>query len=61
SQFFIVFDDSPLPPSYTVFGSVDDDTVNLITDVATEGTNEQNGPGDGAPNTPVDIESVTAE
>ena len=24
SQFFIVYDDSPLPPDYTVFGSIDD-------------------------------------
>ena len=55
SQFFIVYDDSPLPPSYTVFGQVDQDTVDLVTDVAKDGTNP---PQDGAPNTPVDIESV---
>jgi peptidyl-prolyl cis-trans isomerase B (cyclophilin B) len=59
SQFFIVFDDSPLPPSYTVFGSVDEETVATVEEVAADGTDGANGPDDGAPNTPVDIESVT--
>ena len=61
SQFFIVYGDSPLPPSYTVFGSVDEATVALIQGVADDGVNDQNGPGDGVPNTPVEIERVTAE
>lgn len=56
SQFFIVYGDSPLPPSYTVFGEVDQATVDLVKDVAKDGTNP---PQDGAPNTPVDISSVT--
>ncbi|UMG92540.1 peptidylprolyl isomerase [Nocardioides sp. TF02-7] len=56
SQFFIVYDDSPLPPSYTVFGTVDEATVQTITDVAADGTTPEL---DGAPNTKVDIESVT--
>jgi peptidyl-prolyl cis-trans isomerase B (cyclophilin B) len=55
SQFFIVYGDSPLPPSYTVFGTVDQDTIDLVTEVADAGTNP---PSDGAPTTPVDIESV---
>ena len=61
SQFFIVYDDSPLPPSYTVFGSVDDATVALVQGVADNGTNDANGPGDGLPNTPVELHKVTAE
>ena len=48
SQFFIVYDDSPLPPDYTVFGSVDDATV------ARSRRSPRPGPtpevGDGAPN-----------
>ena len=38
SQFFMVYGDSPLPPDYTVFGSVDDATVALIEEVAADGT-----------------------
>jgi peptidyl-prolyl cis-trans isomerase B (cyclophilin B) len=59
SQFFIVYDETPLPPSYTVFGEVDLASVDIVKDVAEDGTDEANGPGDGAPKTPVDIESVT--
>jgi peptidyl-prolyl cis-trans isomerase B (cyclophilin B) len=58
SQFFIVYGDSPLPPQYTVFGTVDEATVNLIKDVAKDGTTP---PQDGKPNTPVDIKSVTTD
>jgi peptidyl-prolyl cis-trans isomerase B (cyclophilin B) len=58
SQFFIVYGETPLPPSYTVFGSVDDATVAAIQKVAQDGTDNSNGPGDGAPSTPVDIQSV---
>ena len=61
SQFFIVYGDSPLPPSYTVFGTVDDATVKLVQEVADAGTDDQNGPGDGKPLTDVELESVVAE
>jgi peptidyl-prolyl cis-trans isomerase B (cyclophilin B) len=60
SQFFIVYDETPLPPSYAVFGSVDEATVELIQGVADDGTDDQNGPGDGAPLTAVEITSVVA-
>ena len=59
SQFFIVYADTPLPPSYTVFGSVGPDGVALVKKVAKAGTNNANGPGDGAPNKAVEIQSVT--
>jgi peptidyl-prolyl cis-trans isomerase B (cyclophilin B) len=58
SQFFIVYGETPLPPSYTVFGSVDDATVAAIEKVAAAGTDNANGQGDGAPVTPVAITSV---
>lgn len=58
SQFFIVYGDTPLPPSYTVFGSVSEEGVGIVEKVAEDGADDSNGPGDGAPNTPVDIEFV---
>jgi peptidyl-prolyl cis-trans isomerase B (cyclophilin B) len=58
SQFFIVYDDSPLDPDYTVFGTVDGDTVQAISDLAAEGvTTTDNGMT--APKEDVEIESVT--
>ncbi len=59
SQFFVVYGDTPLPPSYTVFGQIDDAGVKVVEKVAKKGTDDANGPGDGHPKTPVDITSVT--
>jgi peptidyl-prolyl cis-trans isomerase B (cyclophilin B) len=59
SQFFIVYADTQLPAAYTVFGTVDDASVKIVEDVAEKGTDDANGPGDGAPKQAVDIESVT--
>jgi peptidyl-prolyl cis-trans isomerase B (cyclophilin B) len=58
SQFFIVYDDTPLPPSYTVFGSVGPGGVGLVKKVAKAGTDNANGMGDGAPKKAVEIQSV---
>jgi peptidyl-prolyl cis-trans isomerase B (cyclophilin B) len=58
SQFFIVYADTDLPPSYAVFGSVDEATVELVQGVADDGTTPE---FDGAPNTPVDLDLVVAE
>lgn len=59
SQFFIVFGDSPLPPEYTVFGTVDKAGIAAVEKVAKAGSDNSNGPDDGKPNQPVDITSVT--
>lgn len=59
SQFFIVYEDTQLPPDYTVFGTVDEATVTAISQVASQGTDDSNGPGDGAPKQDVEIETVT--
>ncbi len=59
SQFFIVYADTQLPPDYTVFGTVDDATVAAIAQVASKGTDDSNGPGDGAPKQDVEIETVS--
>lgn len=57
SQFFLVYDETPLPPSYTVFGSVDAASLETLRTIAAKGT-EDGGP-DGAPATEVRIEKFT--
>ena len=59
SQFFIVYEDTELPPSYTVFGTVDEESLELVRGVAEQGADDRNGPGDGAPNEPVEIQTVS--
>lgn len=59
SQFFVVYGDTPLPASYTVFGQIDDASIKVVEKVAEAGTDDANGPGDGHPKTAVDITSVT--
>ncbi len=55
SQFFIVLEDAQLPPSYTVFGSVDAAGLKVAQDIAAKG----NGPDGVAPAEDVTIESVS--
>lgn len=56
SQFFIVHQDSVLPPTYTVFGSIDPTGMAAVDDLVSVGVS---GAGDdGAPQTPIVIESV---
>ena len=57
SQFFIVYDDTGLPPAYTVFGTVDDAGLEVVRGIAENGT--ESGAGDGAPAEEVVIESVS--
>lgn len=61
SQFFLVFDESPLPPDYTVFGSISEDGLAVIDAIAEEGA--QGGAPDGPPAAAEDatIESVTVD
>lgn len=59
SEFFIVYADTPLPPSYTVFGTIDDESLALVEEVAAAGQDNSHPAGGGVPNTPVDIETVT--
>ncbi len=58
SQFFLVYRNSPLPPSYTPFGKIVSGLGN-IQNVAKAGTDNSNGNGDGHPKEKVTIESVT--
>ncbi|WP_209325661.1 peptidylprolyl isomerase [Brevibacterium renqingii] len=57
SQFFVVYDDSSLPPDYTVFGTLDEASTKTVADIAAKGTDS--GAGDGAPKEKVTIEAVT--
>ena len=54
SQFFLVYDDSPLPAAYTPFGRITDG-MEVLKKIADAG--EQTGQGDGPPNATVVIDS----
>jgi peptidyl-prolyl cis-trans isomerase B (cyclophilin B) len=57
SQFFLVYKDSPLPPSYTPFGTISADGMKVLSKIA--GAGENSGQGDGAPNATVVIDKAT--
>lgn len=59
SQFFLVFRESQFPPSYTVFGTIDEAGVTVLEEIAATGNDNSNPAGGGTPNEPVQIESVT--
>lgn len=56
SQFFVVYADSALPPSYTVFGSVDETGLAVVDAIAAAGV--QDGSDDGKPAMDVTVASV---
>ncbi|MBF6266599.1 peptidylprolyl isomerase [Nocardia farcinica] len=58
SQFFLVYGDSQLPPQYTIFGTVDENSMATLDKIAALGQDDSNGPGDGKPTSPVTIQSV---
>lgn len=47
SQFFLNYEDSPLPPSYTLFGSMDEKSLEVVRGIAKKGT--ASGAADGKP------------
>lgn len=57
SQFFIMLDDVPLPPSYTIFGKVVLG-LEVVEKIGQVEIIPQMGPTDGAPKTPVVMETV---
>ena len=56
SQFFVVYQDSRLPPNYTVFGSVDETGLATVDEIAERGV--VGGNLDGRPARPVTVESI---
>jgi peptidyl-prolyl cis-trans isomerase B (cyclophilin B) len=58
SQFFLVWGDSQLPPSYTVVGTIDEAGLATLDTIAANGNTGSNGPGDGAPTQEVRIETM---
>ncbi|KOV64591.1 peptidylprolyl isomerase [Streptomyces sp. AS58] len=57
SQFFLVYQDSQLPPNYTPFGTVSESGMAVLKKIAAAG--ESTGAGDGAPNATVVINKAT--
>jgi peptidyl-prolyl cis-trans isomerase B (cyclophilin B) len=56
SQFFLVYQDSKLPPNYTVFGTIDETGLATLDKIAEAGV--AGGGDDGAPATPVTVKSI---
>jgi peptidyl-prolyl cis-trans isomerase B (cyclophilin B) len=56
SQFFLVYQDSALPPTYTVFGVIDEAGLAVVDDIAAAAVAD--GTDDGPPQNPMTIESV---
>ncbi len=59
SQFFIVFADTQLAPNYTVFGTIDEAGLKVVTDIAAGGQDGTWGDGTGKPKLPAVITSAT--
>ena len=60
SQFFLVYEDSALPPNYTPFGTITSG-LDVLEEIAAAGSDESNGVGDGKPNLAVQIETLRAK
>jgi peptidyl-prolyl cis-trans isomerase B (cyclophilin B) len=56
SQFFVIYRDSMLPPTYTVFGRVDDSGLATVDKIVAVGITGD--PDDGRPKNPVTVTSV---
>jgi cyclophilin family peptidyl-prolyl cis-trans isomerase len=59
SQFFLVYGDSALPPTYAVFGTVAVSGLQVLDKVAAAGVASGGQPQDGSPAIPVTITSTT--
>ncbi|MGW7042724.1 peptidylprolyl isomerase [Streptomyces avermitilis] len=57
SQFFLVYQDSQLPASYTPFGTISSSGMKVLKKIAAAG--ESTGQGDGAPNATVVVNKAT--
>jgi len=58
SQFFIVYEDTDLPPDYTVLGTITKG-LDIVETVAKAGSDNANGQGDGHPKKEITIKTLT--
>jgi peptidyl-prolyl cis-trans isomerase B (cyclophilin B) len=58
SQFFLVYKNTPLPPSYTPFGTITQG-LPILDAIAKAGSDNTNAPGDGHPKENVVIDTIT--
>jgi peptidyl-prolyl cis-trans isomerase B (cyclophilin B) len=58
SQFFLVYEDTTLPPAYTVFGTITQG-LDIVQEIASVGT--EDGAVDGRPRQPMIIETATVQ
>ena len=59
SQFFVVYQESPLPPDYTVFGQLTPAALKVVQKVGAKGSDNAFNQGDGHPKEKVTITRVT--
>ncbi|MGW2182110.1 peptidylprolyl isomerase [Streptomyces sp. NPDC001732] len=59
SQFFLVYKDSKLPPTYTPFGTMDEASLKAVKDIGAAGV--AGGAADGAPKKAVDISKAAVD
>lgn len=57
-QFFIVFGDSEFPPSYTVWGKLDEAGLATLTKATASGNDGSSPAGGGVPNTPITFTEI---
>ncbi|WP_007027043.1 peptidylprolyl isomerase [Saccharomonospora iraqiensis] len=58
SQFFMVYGEAPLPPNYTVFGTISDKGLTVLDEVARAGHDGSSQAGGGTPHTEVRFTDV---
>lgn len=62
SQFFLVYEETPLPPEYTVFGVMDEAGTDLVRSIAAAGVDADHpSPVDGPPAQPITLTDVTVD
>jgi peptidyl-prolyl cis-trans isomerase B (cyclophilin B) len=61
SQFFLVYQDSSLPPQYTPFGRLTEESLAVLDAIAAAGAAPPSETGNTAPNTPVQISDFRVE
>lgn len=63
SQFFLVYEDSTLPPNYSVMGTIDEAGLEVLDEIADAGvkSDDPSSPDNQVPEEPVTIEKMTVD